>query len=49
MLEIGLSDFHRMTLTVMKMTLQNLQPRIINYSDYKKIDNDNSKEDLFLG
>ena len=30
-LETGLSDFHSMTLTVMRKTFKKLQPRIISY------------------
>ena len=34
-LETGLSDFHKMTLTVMKTQFQKLPPKIIIYRDYK--------------
>ena len=34
-LETGLSDFHRMTVTVMKTTFKKFEPRIIHYRDYK--------------
>ena len=34
-LETGLSDFHLMTLTVMRRSFRKLQPRIINYRSYK--------------
>ena len=44
----GLSDFHRITESVLKMKFQKLQPRIIKYRDYKKFDNDNFREDLFF-
>ena len=33
--ETGLPDFHRITVTVMKMHFQKLQPRVIKYRDYK--------------
>ena len=36
-LEIGLSDFHLMTLTVMKKVFKKLKPRIINYRTYISI------------
>ena len=36
----GLSDFHKMTVTVMKTSYQKLKPRIINYKDYKNFCND---------
>ena len=38
-IETGLSDFHKMTVTITKMTFQKLKPRIINYRDYKFFDN----------
>ena len=31
--ETGLSDFHRMTVTVVKTTFKKFQPRIIHYKD----------------
>ena len=34
-IETGLPDFHRMTITVMKATFEKLQPRVVNYRDYK--------------
>ena len=33
-IETGLSDFHKMTVTVMKTTFQKLDPKIIHYRDY---------------
>ena len=38
-IETGLSDFHRMTVTVMKATFEKLQPRVVNYRDYKYFEN----------
>ena len=38
-IETGLSDFHRMTVTVTKATFEKLQPRIVNYRDYKYFEN----------
>ena len=32
--ETGLSDFHKMIVSVMKTTFQKLKPRIAQYSDY---------------
>ena len=32
-IETGLSDFHRMAVTVMKGTFATLQPRVVNYTD----------------
>ena len=44
--ETGLSDFHRMILTVTKMTFQKLKPRVINYRDYKHFNNERFRDDL---
>ena len=35
-IETGLSDFHKMTVTVMKTTFEKLKPNIIHYWDYQK-------------
>ena len=37
MIETGLPDFHKMTVTVMKATFQKLKPNIIHCRDYRKI------------
>ena len=53
--ETGLSDFHRMIASVLKITFQRLPPNIRNYNDYSNFDNgmfwvcllnDLSKEDV---
>ena len=44
--ETGLSDFHRMIVTVIKSTFQKLMPRIIHYRNYKNFQNDKFREDL---
>ena len=44
--ETGLSGFHRMILTVTKMTFQKLKPRVINYRDYKHFNNERFRDDL---
>ena len=44
--ETGLSDFHKMTLTIMKTSFHRLQPRITNYGDYRHFQNDVSREEL---
>ena len=36
--ETGLSDFHKMAITVMKTTFPKAQPKIIYYRDYKNFD-----------
>ena len=45
-IETGLSDFHRMTITVMKATFEKLQPRVVNYRDYKYFENSRFRADL---
>ena len=45
-IETGLSDFHLMTLTVIKMSFKKFQPRIINYRSYKHFSNDTFRKDL---
>ena len=37
--ETGLSDFHRIIVTVLKTTFQRLPPKIRNYSSYSNFDN----------
>ena len=37
--ETGLSDFHRMIVTVMKTSFQRLLPKIMHYRDYSNYDN----------
>ena len=46
MFETGLSDFHFMTLTVMKFFLKKLKPRIINNRSYKNFSNEKFKNCL---
>ena len=43
--ETGLSDFHKLTFTVMKAYFQKQQPKIIKYRSYKKIDNNLFRND----
>ena len=38
--ETGLSDFHRMTISVLKMDFRKTSPKVINYRDFKKILNE---------
>ena len=45
-IETGLSDFHKMTVTVMKTTYEKLKPRIVNYRDYKNFCNDTFRQIL---
>jgi len=44
--ETGLSDFHKLTVTVLKMSYQKLKPIIISYRDYKNYNNDEFRKDL---
>ena len=39
-IETGLSDFHRATISVIKMHFQKLSPKVINYRHFKKFDNE---------
>ena len=39
-IETGLSDFHRMTICVLKMHFRKLPPKVINYRDFKNFDNE---------
>ena len=45
-IETGLSDFHKMIVTVMKTTNQKLDPKITHYRDYNTFCNDNFREHL---
>ena len=45
-IEAGLSDFHLMTLTVMKKSFKNFQQQIMNYRSYKHFSNDTFRKDL---
>ena len=45
-IETGLSDFHKMTVTVMRTTFQKLGPKIIHYRDYRKYNNYSLRQDL---
>ena len=40
-IETGLSDFHRMTVSVLKMRFRKLPPRIISYRDFSNYHNTN--------
>ena len=45
-IETGLSDFHKMTVTVMKASFQKLKPRVINYRKYSSFSSEKYREDL---
>ena len=44
--ETGLSDFHKMTLTVLKTHFEKLPPQIIAYRDYNKYDYNTYRKEL---
>ena len=45
-IETGLSDFHKLVLTVMKTTYKKSQPKIIIYRSYKYFSNESFREEL---
>ena len=45
-IEPGLSDFHKLVVTVMKTTYKKSQPKIITYRSYKYFNNDSFREAL---
>ena len=45
-IETGLSDFHKMTVTVMKTSFQKLKPRVIIYRDYDSFCNEVYRDNL---
>ena len=44
--ETGLSDFYKMIVTVMKTSYRKIEPRVINYWDYKSFCNEGFRESL---
>ena len=40
-IETGLSDFHKMTVTVLRSFLKKAEPKVIFYRDYKDFTNNN--------
>ena len=45
-IETGLSDFHKMTITVMKMFYQKQEAKVIQYRDYKNFDNETFRNEI---
>ena len=45
-IETGLSDFHKITVTIMKTTFEKLKPSITHYREYRKFSNDKFRENL---
>ena len=38
-IETGLSDFHKMTITALKIHFRKLEPKVISYGNYKIFSN----------
>ena len=47
-IEVGLSDFHEIIITVKKTTFQKMKPKIVLYRDYIKFSNDNFRKKLLM-
>ena len=45
-IETGLSDFHRMTVTVMKASFRKLKPKVIHHRNYKRFCNESYRNEL---
>ena len=45
-LETGLSDFHKLTMTVLKMFFKKQSPNVISYRNYKNFSNDSFRTNL---
>ena len=45
-IDTGLSDFHRITVTVMKAYSPELRPKLVNYRDCKKFSNEAFRDEL---
>ena len=46
-IETGISDFHRMVMTVLKVYFKKKGPSVIQYCDYKIFSNEKRRNDLF--
>ena len=44
--ETDISDFHKLTFTVLKTYFQKAKPKIIKYRDYKHFDNNEFRDEL---
>ena len=44
--ETGLSDFHKMVVTDLKMEFQKLKPHVVASCDYKHFDNEKFRSDI---
>ena len=45
-IETGISNFHKLVVTVLKTFYKRQRPKIIHYRNYKNFENDNFREDL---
>ena len=45
-IQTGISDFHKLTVTVLKSSFRKQEPRIFSYRNYKKFNNENFRNDL---
>ena len=45
--ETGISDFHKMTVTVMKLYFKMPGPRVLHYKDYKRFNAQSFRQDVF--
>ena len=46
--ETGISDFHKLTLTIIKSTLPKLESKIFHYRNYKNFDNQTVRHELLF-
>ena len=44
--ETGLSDFHKMVVSVFKTSFKKQKPKIVTYRDYERFDNEKFRESL---
>ena len=44
--ETGLSDFHKLTITVLKQYFPKLKPKAVNYRDYQNFQNNEFRAEL---
>ena len=47
-LETGLSDFHKMTVSILKMHFRKLRPKVISYRDFTKFENERIMDSPYL-
>ena len=48
MVETGICDFRKLTLTIIKSTLPKVEPKIFHYRNYKKFDNQTFRNELLF-